>query len=261
MTSDRVRCEWSHLAALGDLAHSSGMTRRPVCHLSAVLLLIACVARSPGTSSAPASTTNQISREALWLDPANPEWRKPAPAVSRLRFETTKGVFVLELVREWGPIGADRLYNLARLGYYDDTRFHRVNPNYIVQWGLHGNPAVNAAWKDRYLQDDPPRSNNVRGTFAFSYKGPGQANTRNTQIYINLADNSRNNVEPFTMLGTVVEGMVVLDSLHSGYGENSGSGVRQGRQGPLEAGGNAFMDREYPRLDKCIRVTVTEVRR
>lgn len=237
------------------------MTRRPVCHLSAVLLLIACVARSPGTSSAPASTTNQISREALWLDPANPEWRKPAPAVSRLRFETTKGVFVLELVREWGPIGADRLYNLARLGYYDDTRFHRVNPNYIVQWGLHGNPAVNAAWKDRYLQDDPPRSNNVRGTFAFSYKGPGQANTRNTQIYINLADNSRNNVEPFTMLGTVVEGMVVLDSLHSGYGENSGSGVRQGRQGPLEAGGNAFMDREYPRLDKCIRVTVTEVRR
>jgi len=238
------------------------MARQTVPRIFALVLVIAVVAWSKLVAIAsPLSPQQTLSREKLWLDPANPEWVKPAPAVSRLRFETTKGVFVLELNREWGPIGADRLYNLARLGYYDDTRFHRVNRNYIVQWGLHGTPAVNTAWKDKYLQDDPPRSNNVRGTFAFSYKGPGQANTRNTQLYINLADNSRNNVEPFTMLGTVVEGMAVLDSLYSGYGENSGSGVRQGRQGPLETGGNAFMDKEYPLLDKCIRVTVAEVRR
>jgi len=197
-------------------------------------------------------------REALLLDPADPEWRKPAPPVSRLRFETTKGAFVLELLRDWGPIGADRLYNLARLGYYDDARFHRVNRNYIVQWGLNGNPAVNAAWKDRYIQDDPPRSDNVRGTFAFAYKGPGHPNTRNTQVYVNLADNTRNDAEPFTVLGRVVEGMTVLDSLYSGYGEKSGSGVRQGRQGPLEAGGNAYMDREFPLLDRIVRVTVAE---
>lgn len=196
------------------------------------------------------------SREALLLDPADPEWRKPAPPLSHLRFETTKGAFVLELLRDWGPIGADRLYNLARLGYYDDTRFHRVNRKYIVQWGLHGNPAVNAAWKEQYLPDDPPRSTNVRGTFAFSYKGPGHPNTRNTQVYVNLADNTRNDAEPFTVLGRVVDGMAVLDSLYSGYGEKSGSGVRQGRQGPLEAGGNAYMDREYPLLDRILRVTV-----
>jgi homoserine O-acetyltransferase len=196
-------------------------------------------------------------RASLLLDPANPEWKKSAPAVSHLRFETTKGVFVLELLREWGPIGADRLYNLARLGYYDDTRFHRVNKSYIAQFGLHGDPAVNAAWKDQYIADDPPRSRNERGTFAFAYLGPGRPNTRNTQIYVNLADNTRNDAESFTVLGRVVEGLSVLDSVYSGYGESSGSGVRQGKQGPLVTGGNAYMDREYPLLDRIVRVTVT----
>ena len=218
--------------------------------LVALTLAAACTHR-PSTSTSRAST---VDRQALLLDPTNPEWRKPAPPVSLLRFETTKGVFVLRLVREWGPIGADRFYNLARLGYYDDTRFHRVNRNYIVQFGLHGDPAVNAAWKEQPVKDDPPRSTNQRGTFAFAMKAP---NTRNTQVYINLADNSRNDAEAFTILGTVAEGMAVIDSLYSGYGESSGSGMRQGRQGPLETGGNAYIDREFPLLDRIRRVTVS----
>jgi cyclophilin family peptidyl-prolyl cis-trans isomerase len=230
---------------------------RHVRSAAAIVVLVASsgCTRSASTSATPSTSTPN--RETLLLDPANAEWRKPAPAVSHLRFETTKGVFVVELVREWGAIGADRLYNLARLGYYDDTRFHRVNKNYIAQFGLHGNPAVNAAWKDQYLKDDPPRSQNKRGTFAFAMKGAAAPNTRNTQIYFNLADNARSDGEPFTILGTVIEGMAVLDSLYSGYGENSGSGVRQGRQGPLAEGGNAFMDREYPLLDRIRRVTAT----
>lgn len=199
-------------------------------------------------------------RASLLVDPSNAEWTKPAPAVSLLKFATTKGEFVLELVRAQGPIGADRLYNLARLGYYDNTRFHRVNRNYIAQFGLHGDSAVNAAWSTRQIPDDPPRSRNARGTYAFSMIG-GVPNTRNTQIYINLADNARNDVEPFTVLGTVIEGMAVVDSLYSGYGENSGSGMRQGRQPPLANGGNAFVDREYPLLDRILRVTVATVRR
>ena len=227
---------------------SSNCFRAPAW-LAAVLMIAGCMARPAGQAPA-----RGLDRAALWLDPGHPEWRAPAPPVSLLRFETTKGVFVLELVREWGPLGADRLYNLARLGYYDDTRFHRVNRNYIAQFGLHGDPAVNAAWKDRYLPDDPPRSTNRRGTFAFAMKG--QPNTRNTQIYINLADNVRSDAEAFTVLGTVTEGMSVLDSLYAGYGESSGSGVRQGRQGPLETGGNAWMDRECPLLDRILRVTV-----
>jgi homoserine O-acetyltransferase len=208
----------------------------------------------------PVTPANAGPKKDLLLNPAAAEWTKQAPAVSRLRFETSKGVFVLELNRDWGPIGADRLYNLARLGYYDDTRVHRVNKGYIVQFGLHGDPAVNAAWKGRYIRNDPPRSQNVRGTFAFSYKGPGVSETRNTQIYINLSDNSKNNVEPFTVLGTVVEGMSVLDSLYSGYGENSGSGVRQGKQGPLAEGGNAYMDHEFPLLDRILRVSVSQAK-
>src|SRR5262245_36649127 len=167
---------------------------------AAILVLFGCT-RSASTSATPAASAPN--REALLLDPANAEWRKPAPAVSHLRFETTKGAFVVELVREWGPIGADRLYNLARLGYYDDTRIHRVDKNYIAQFGLHGSPAVNAAWKSRPISDDPPRSRNVRGTFAFAYLGPGHPNTRNTQVYVNLADNTRNDAEPFTVLGRV----------------------------------------------------------
>jgi homoserine O-acetyltransferase len=163
-------------------------------------------------------------------------------------------VVVLELVRDWGPIGADRLYNLVRLGYYDDTRFHRVRAGYVAQWGLHGDPAVNAAWEGQSLRDDPPRSHNARGTFAFAYKA--QPHTRNTQIYVNLADNHRNDAEPFTVLGRVVHGMAVLDSLHAGYGEGSGGGMRQGLQGPLATGGNAYMDREFPRLDRVLRATV-----
>lgn len=232
------------------------LVHRAACAGSVIALLSA--SGCTGRVATPGNPGVAGVRDALLLDPANAEWRKPAPAVSRLRFETTKGAFVLELNRAWGPIGADRLYNLARLGYYNDTRVHRVNPNYIVQFGLHGNPAVNAAWKEKYIQDDPPRSHNVRGSFAFSFKA--QPNTRNTQIYINLTDNTRNDAEAFTVLGTVVEGMSVIDSLYSGYGETSGSGVRQGRQGPLEAGGNAYADRMYPLLDRIVRVTVSAKR-
>ncbi|MEX2610603.1 MAG: peptidylprolyl isomerase, partial [Gemmatimonadota bacterium] len=94
-------------------------------------------------ATAPASTPSR----SLLLDPTHPEWTRPAPPVSHLRFETSKGPFVLELVRAWGPRGADRFYNLVRLGFYDDTRFHRVNEGYIAQFGLSGDPAVTAAWR------------------------------------------------------------------------------------------------------------------
>jgi len=226
---------------------------RSIRHISAKLLIAATVS-SCAVSGTPAPTR-------ILLDPSNAEWTRPAPAVSQLRFETSKGVFVLELHREYGPIGADRLYNLARLGYYDDTRVTRVNKGYIAQFGINGDSAVNAAWNTNYLRDDPPRSRNARGTFAFSYKGPGNPHTRATQIYIHLADNTRNDAEPFTVLGSIIQGMDVVDSLYSGYGETAGSGVRQGRQGPLLNGGNPYIDREYPKLDRIIRVTVKEIKR
>ncbi|MEX0893511.1 MAG: peptidylprolyl isomerase [Gemmatimonadota bacterium] len=200
-------------------------------------------------ASAPAGTPSR----SLLLDPTHAEWTRPAPPVSHLRFETSKGPFVLELVRAWGPLGADRFYNLVRLGFYEDTRFHRVNEGYIAQLGLSGDPAVTAAWRGHEVPDDPPLSRNARGTYAFAQMGP---DTRLTQIYVNLGENRRNDREPFTVLGTVVEDMEVLDSLYAGYGETSGSGMRQGRQGPLEEGGNAYLDREFPLLDRILRACV-----
>jgi homoserine O-acetyltransferase len=215
-----------------------------------VLFVSAC---GSATAGAPASASGGAPSRSLLLDPTHPEWTRPAPPVARLRFETSKGVFEVEVIRDWAPLGVDRLYNLVRLGFYDDARFHRVNPGYIAQFGLSGDPAVTAAWRWQQIPDDPPRSRNQRGTFAFAQMGP---TTRLTQIYINLGDNSRNDVEPFSMLGTVVSGMDVVDSLYSGYGENSGSGMRQGRQGPIEEGGNAYLDREYPLLDRILRACV-----
>lgn len=214
---------------------------------SLLFLSLACApARTPAAHPA-----------ALLLDPAHVAWRLPAPEVSHLRFETTRGGFVLELHRDWGPLGADRVYNLARLGYYNNTRLHRVRAD-IAHFGIHGDPAVNAVWSKATLQDDPPRSTNRRGTFALAF--PARPNSRTTQIYINKTDNARSDPEAFTVLGTVVEGMDVVDSLYSGYGEESGGGMRQGRQGPLLEGGNAYMDRVFPRLDRILRVTVRTVR-
>jgi cyclophilin family peptidyl-prolyl cis-trans isomerase len=196
-------------------------------------------------------------REALLLDPGHAEWKQPAPAVTRLRFETTKGVFVLEMHRVWGPIGADRVYNLARLGYYDDARLPRVRAD-IVHFGIHGDPRVNAVWSKAELPDDPPRSTHRPGTFALAF--PARPHSRTTQIYINKTDNARSDPEAFTVLGTVVEGMDVVMALYAGYGEESGGGMRQGKQGPLLTGGNEFMDRAYPRLDRIIRVSISRSR-
>ncbi|MEX2530161.1 MAG: peptidylprolyl isomerase [Gemmatimonadota bacterium] len=195
-------------------------------------------------------------RRAILLDPGHPEWERTAPPVWHARFETTQGDFVVESVRENAPHGVDRFFNLVRLGYYDDVRFHRVSEGYIVQWGLHGDPEVNRIWTQATIPDDPKYGTNVRGTFAYA-QAPEPEN-RTTQIYVNMGDNTRNDGEPFAIFGRVVEGMEVLDSIYSGYGEESGGGVRQGLQGPIIEGGNAYLDEEFPLLDAIIRARVID---
>jgi homoserine O-acetyltransferase len=197
----------------------------------------------------------RIALDSLFLDPTHPEWSRVAPPVWRARFETTRGEFEVEVTRANAPIGVDRFFNLVRLGYYDDTRFHRVSDGYIVQHGIHGDPAVNAVWNAATIGDDPPFGSNMRGTFAFA--AAPRSNGRSTQIFFNLGDNSRNDADGFAVFGKVVEGLDVLDRIYSGYGENSGSGVRQGRQGPLLEGGNVYMDREFPQLDWLIRALIS----
>jgi cyclophilin family peptidyl-prolyl cis-trans isomerase len=192
----------------------------------------------------------------LLLHPENATWEQTAPDVSRVRFETTKGKFTIEVVRDWSPKGADRFYNLVRLGFFDDVRFTRVVPNWIAQFGISGDPAVNAVWRETPIPDDPPfKQTNARGTVAFAFKDP---NTRTTQVFISLTDNKRLDAQGFTPFGRAVEGMDIVDKLNSEYGEKSGGGIRAGKQGPLEQGGNAYIDHEYPRLDYILHATIVK---
>jgi cyclophilin family peptidyl-prolyl cis-trans isomerase len=220
---------------------------------AAVLIAGSLLACTTGTRAQ--TTAIPADARAALLDPAHTFWSTRAPDTFRARFETTKGSFVLEVFRSWAPIGADRFYNLIRSGFYDDSRFSRVVDGWIVQWGIPSDPQVGAVWRKQGMPDDSVRQSNVRGTFAFAMTGPGE---RTTQVYISLRDNSRQDAQGFAPFGRVVQGMDVIEKLHSGYGEGSGGGMRAGKQGPLFEGGNAYIDQNYPLLDKLIRARIVE---
>lgn len=160
---------------------------------------------------------------------------------------------MIEAHRDWAAVGCDRFYNLVRAGFFDDSRFFRVRRGSFAQFGIPGDPAVAAPWRNVAIPDDPVRQSNTRGSVAYAMTGP---DTRTTQLFINLSDNSRFDREGFAPVGNVTEGMDVVDRLYAGYGEDPGGGMRGGRQGKILAGGNAYLDGEFPRLDRLIRATV-----
>jgi homoserine O-acetyltransferase len=177
-----------------------------------------------------------------------------SPSTYRVRLETSKGAIVIEVHREWAPLGADRFFELVTTGYFDDNRFFRVVAGRWAQFGINGIPEVATAWRARPIPDDPRRQSNIRGTVAFAFAIP---NGRTTQVYIALGDLSgTQDTQGFAPFGRIVEGLEVADRLNAEYGENSGSGIRAGRQQPLFDGGNAYLDREFPRLDRIIRARV-----
>ncbi|RPJ64373.1 MAG: peptidylprolyl isomerase [Acidobacteria bacterium] len=177
-----------------------------------------------------------------------------APELFRVRLETTRGRIVVEVHRDWAPLGADRFYNLVAAGYYDDSRFFRVIRGKWAQFGINGDPRVSAAWRDRTIPDDPRVQTNTRGTVAFAFAVP---NGRTTQVFINLQDNAAtHDKEPFAPFGRVVEGMEVADALNAEYGETSGSGIRAGKQAPLFEAGNRYLAEHFPRLDVIKRATI-----
>ena len=192
----------------------------------------------------------------MWLVPFG-LGSEAAPADYRVRLETTRGAIVIEVHRDWAPNGADRFYELVTSGYYDDSRFFRVVANRWAQFGINGDPKIAARWRGKTFPDERgTRQTNVRGTVAFAFAVP---NGRTTQVYIALSDlSATQDAQGFAPFGRVVEGMDVADRLNAEYGENSGSGIRAGKQQPLFDGGNAYMDREYPRLDRIIRARVIQ---
>ena len=174
-----------------------------------------------------------------------------APAEFKVRLETSKGPVVIQLHRDWAPNGVDRFFQLVEEGYYSDVRFFRVVPGFVVQFGMHGDPATNAKWADQKLVDDPVKQSNTRGTVTYA-KCP-MPDCRSTQIFINLADNSMLDPQGFAPIGTIVEGMSVIDALYSGYGDQP-----TGRQGEIAAGGNAFFQANYPKLDFIKKAAVVK---
>lgn len=192
-------------------------------------------------------------RARVLRNPRDRFWTRPAPSVYRVKIETTKGSFVLEVTRSLAPRGADRFYHLVQAGYYDNSRFYRVIAGRFVQFGIAGDPTIAQAWEHASFADDPVRASNTPGTFAFAMTGP---NARTTQIYINTGDQSRLDKMGFAPFGKVIEGMDVVDHLYSGYGEHSGGGMRAGHQGKLFEEGNAYLDRSFPRLDRLLRAAI-----
>ncbi len=189
----------------------------------------------------------------ILLEPAHAEFTRAAPEVSHILIETSKGPMRVEMRRAWAPRGVDRFYNLVRFGFYDGARFFRIRAGMWAQFGIPGDPKIARAWRGRTLQDDPLREPNVRGTLAYAFKDP---DGRTTQVFINLRDNRSTHDKEFAPFARIVEGVDVADALYAEYGEKAGGGIRAGRQDPLFEGGNAYLTREFPKLDYVIRATI-----
>lgn len=173
------------------------------------------------------------------------------PDVFQALFDTSKGQVVIEIHRDWAPIGVDHFYSLIKTGFYDGVRFFRVTHSY-AQFGINGAPATNGLWSTAYLPDDPAKQSNVKGTLTYAHLG---ANNRTTQLFFNMKDNKDLDKQGFAPIGKVVTGMEVVESFYSAYGDMAPRGM-----GPdaskIEQQGNAYLDAKFPRLDYIKKATI-----
>jgi len=169
-----------------------------------------------------------------------------APDSFKAKLNTTKGAITIEVTRAWSPNGADRFYNLVKAGYFTDIAFFRAISGFMCQFGIHGDPAVSAAWRDAKIPDDKVgAASNTEGMLTFAMAGP---NTRTTQLFINLTDNARLDSMGFPPFGKIVEGMDVVKKLNTEYGEGAPQG-RGPNQGKVQMMGNSYLKKEFPNLD------------
>ena len=200
-------------------------------------------AKPPAGRGRGAAATSAASRAKL----KNPAALKDvAPAEYRAAFDTSAGPFVIQVHRSWAPKGADRFYNLVKYGFFDNCRFFRVLPSFMVQFGLNGDPAVQGPWKSANIADDPTTQSNKRGTITFATAGP---NTRTTQVFINFKDNGSLDGQGFAPFGEVVSGMEAVDKITAEYRE-------QPDQGLIQRSGNAYLTKSFPRLDYVKKATI-----
>lgn len=188
------------------------------------------------------------------LSPKPAELDRAGPDSFTVQFTTTRGDFLLQVHRDWSPRGADRLYWLVTHKFYNGVRFFRAVPNFVVQFGLHGDTAVNRTWTNRRFPDDTVTRSNVRTTLSFATSG---ANTRTTQVFINLKDNQRLDRMGFSVVAQVIAGMSVVDSLYQGYGDGPPRG-KGPNQDTMAREGEAYLAREYPKLDRIVTARVVQ---
>ena len=197
-----------------------------------------------------AACNNSQTRSAALINPAPSELAKPAPDSFKVRFETSKGHFTVQAYRAWAPLGVDRFYFLVNNSFYDGARFFRTLPNFVVQFGLNGDPAVSAAWRTRTIQDDPVKQSNQAGYITYAMGGP---NTRTTQIFINKVDNSRLDAMGFAPFARIIDGMHVVEQFYGGYGDGGRGGPDQRLIGEQ---GNGYLDRQFPKLDSIVKARI-----
>ena len=176
-----------------------------------------------------------------------------APENYKVSFDTSAGSFIVDVHRAWAPLGADRFYNLVKNGWYDNARFFRVISNFMVQFGISGDPALNKVWQGARIGVDPVKESNLRGFI--TYAMAGTPDSRTTQVFINFRDNPGLDRQGFAPFGQVTKGMDVVDKLYAAYGEGapSGGGPSQGR---LQAEGNAYLMKEFPKLDYIKKASI-----
>jgi peptidyl-prolyl cis-trans isomerase A (cyclophilin A) len=191
---------------------------------------------------------------------ADPKLLDPTAAVEeppdsfKVKFETTKGDFVVEVTKSWAPNGAKRFFNLVKLGYFTDVAFFRAVEDFMVQFGIHGNPQVNGAWRSAKIKDDPVKESNKKGHITFATSGP---DSRTVQMFINFKNNANLDGMGFAPFGKVVEGMDVVEKLHTGYGDSPPNG-RGPNQGQVQSQGNAYLKKDFPELDYIKTATLVE---
>jgi peptidyl-prolyl cis-trans isomerase A (cyclophilin A) len=177
-----------------------------------------------------------------------------APEEFKVKLETTKGQVLIKLIRSWAPNGVDRFFNLVKIGYFEEVAFYRAIEGFVVQFGISGNPEVNQAWAEARIKDDPVKASNQRGFLTFAMAGP---NSRTTQLFINLRDNIELNGQGFAPIGQVTEGLEVIDSLYTGYGEMAPRG-KGPRSQVFNRRGNAYLKKLFPDLDYIMTAAILE---
>lgn len=213
-----------------------------------LLILAGCASQGGAIDTDPNRTFQDDVKSAKQYD--HPGMRDPskateqAPATYKVKLNTTKGDIVIQVNRDWSPNGADRFYNLVKIGYFKDVVFFRAVPNFMVQFGIHGDPAVNAKWKEANIKDDAGKEGVSNDVGYLTFAKTGRPNSRSTQFFINIGNNGRLDSMGFTPIGKVVEGMDNFMKLNTEYGEN-----KPADQPGFQSKGNAYILGEYPNLD------------